>query len=40
MEKWKQATALVTKEWIKEMDSKGLPGKQVYDKMQSLMGKK
>jgi TRAP-type C4-dicarboxylate transport system substrate-binding protein len=40
MEKWKQATAPVSKEWIKEMDSKGLPGKQVYDKMQSLMGKK
>ncbi|HXV82477.1 MAG TPA: TRAP transporter substrate-binding protein [Candidatus Binatia bacterium] len=40
MEKWKQATASVSKEWIKEMDSKGLPGKQVYDKMQGLMGKK
>lgn len=40
MEKWKQSTAPVSKEWVKEMDSKGLPGKQAYDKMQSLMGKK
>jgi TRAP-type C4-dicarboxylate transport system substrate-binding protein len=40
MEKWKQATAQVSKDWIKEMESKGRSGKQVYDKMISLMGKK
>jgi TRAP-type C4-dicarboxylate transport system substrate-binding protein len=40
MEKWKQTTAQVSKEWIKEMESKGRPGKQVYDKMLSLMRKK
>jgi TRAP-type C4-dicarboxylate transport system substrate-binding protein len=40
MEKWKQATAQVSKEWVKEMESKGRPGKQVQDKMLSLMGKK
>jgi hypothetical protein len=40
MEKWKQATAQVSKEWVKEMESKGRPGKQVYDKMLSLMGTK
>jgi TRAP-type C4-dicarboxylate transport system substrate-binding protein len=39
-EKWKQATAQVSKEWIKEMESKSRPGKQVYDKMLSLRGKK
>ena len=40
MEKWKQATAQVSREWVKEMESKGRPGKQVQDKMISLMGKK
>jgi TRAP-type transport system periplasmic protein len=40
MEKWKQATAQVSKEWIKEMESKGRPGKQAYDKMMSLISKK
>ncbi|MGH7853462.1 MAG: TRAP transporter substrate-binding protein [Candidatus Binatia bacterium] len=40
MEKWKQATGQMSKEWIKEMESKGLPGKQVYDKMVSLIGKR
>jgi TRAP-type C4-dicarboxylate transport system substrate-binding protein len=40
MEKWKQATAQVSKEWIKEMESKGRPGKQVHDKMMSLISKK
>ena len=40
MEKWKQATAQVSKEWIKDMESKGRPGKQVHDKMMSLIGKK
>jgi TRAP-type C4-dicarboxylate transport system substrate-binding protein len=40
MEKWKQATAQVSKEWLKEMESKGRPGKQVHDKMLSLMAKK
>lgn len=40
MEKWKQATAQVSREWVKEMESKGRPGKQVQDKMLSLMGKK
>ena len=39
-EKWKQATAQVSKEWIKEMESKGRPGKQVHDKLMSLIGKK
>jgi TRAP-type C4-dicarboxylate transport system substrate-binding protein len=39
-EKWKQATGQMSKEWIKEMESKGLPGKQVYDKMLSLIGKR
>ena len=38
--KWKQATGQMSKEWIKEMESKGLPGKQVYDKMLSLIGKR
>ena len=40
MEKWRQATAHVSKEWIKEMEAKGRPGKQVHDKMLSLIGKK
>jgi TRAP-type C4-dicarboxylate transport system substrate-binding protein len=40
MEKWKQATAQVSKEWVKEMESKGRQGKQVYDKMLSLMTKR
>jgi TRAP-type C4-dicarboxylate transport system substrate-binding protein len=40
MERWKQATAPVSREWVKEMESKGRPGKQVQDKMMSLMGKK
>jgi TRAP-type transport system periplasmic protein len=40
MEKWKQATAKVSREWVKEMESKGRPGKQVQDKLISLMGKK
>ena len=40
MEKWKQATAQVNKEWLKEMESKGRPGKQVHDKMLSLISKK
>jgi TRAP-type C4-dicarboxylate transport system substrate-binding protein len=40
MEKWKQATAQVSKEWIKEMESKGRPGKQVHDKMMTLIRKK
>ena len=40
MEKWKQGTAQVSKEWIKEMESKGRPGKQVHDKMMSLISKK
>ncbi len=39
-EKWKQATSQVSKDWIKEMESKGRPGKQVHDKMMSLIGKK
>jgi TRAP-type transport system periplasmic protein len=39
-EKWKQATGQMSKEWIKEMESKRLPGKQVYDKMLSLIGKR
>jgi TRAP-type transport system periplasmic protein len=39
-EKWKKATAQMPKEWMKEMESKGRPGKQVYDKMLSLIGKK
>jgi TRAP-type transport system periplasmic protein len=39
-EKWKQATSQMSKEWIKEMESKGLPGKQVYDKMLSLIAKR
>ena len=39
-EKWKQATGQMSKEWIKEMESKGLPGKQVHDKMMSLIGKR
>jgi TRAP-type transport system periplasmic protein len=40
MEKWKQATAQASKEWIKEMESKGRPGKQAHDKMMALIGKK
>jgi TRAP-type transport system periplasmic protein len=40
MERWKHATAQMPKEWLKEMESKGRPGKQVYDKMLSLIGKK
>ncbi|HEU4342597.1 MAG TPA: TRAP transporter substrate-binding protein [Candidatus Binatia bacterium] len=39
-EKWKQATAQMSKEWVKEMESKGRPGKQVYEKMLSLIGKR
>lgn len=39
-EKWKQATSQMTKEWIKETESKGLPGKQVHDKMLSLISKR
>jgi TRAP-type transport system periplasmic protein len=40
MERWKHATAQMPKEWVKEMESKGRPGKQVYDKMLSLISKK
>lgn len=40
LEKWRQATASVAKDWIKEMESKRLPGKQVYEKMLSLSGKR
>jgi len=40
MAKWKQATSQVSQEWIKEMESKGRPGKQTYDKMMSLISKK
>jgi hypothetical protein len=40
MAKWKQATAQVSNEWIKEMESKGRPGKQTHDKMMSLISKK
>src|SRR5918996_1786967 len=40
MGRWKQATAQVSREWVKEMESKGRPGKQVQDKLISLMGKK
>jgi len=40
IEKWKQATAQVNREWLKEMESKGRPGKQVYDKMLSLISKR
>jgi TRAP-type C4-dicarboxylate transport system substrate-binding protein len=40
MEKWKKATTQVSEEWIKEMESKGRPGKQVHDKMMSLISKK
>jgi TRAP-type C4-dicarboxylate transport system substrate-binding protein len=39
-ERWKQAAGQVSREWIKEMQTKGLAGKQVYDKMQSLIGKR
>src|SRR5919106_4291940 len=39
-ERWKQATNQMSKDWIKEMESKGLPGRQVYDKMLSLIGKR
>jgi TRAP-type C4-dicarboxylate transport system substrate-binding protein len=40
MDKWKQATAQMSKEWIKEMEGKRLPGKQVHDRMLSLMEKR
>jgi TRAP-type C4-dicarboxylate transport system substrate-binding protein len=40
MDKWKKATSQVTTEWIKEMESKGRPGKQAHDKLLSLIGKK
>jgi TRAP-type transport system periplasmic protein len=40
MEKWKHATTQVSREWLKEMESKGRTGKQVYDKMLSLMDKR
>jgi TRAP-type C4-dicarboxylate transport system substrate-binding protein len=40
IERWKKATAQVSTEWIKEMESKGRPGKQVHDKLLSLIGKK
>jgi hypothetical protein len=30
----------MTREWIKEMESKGRPGKQVYERMVSLIGKR
>lgn len=39
-EKWRQATDPVSKEWIKEMESRGRAGKQGYDKMLSLRAKK
>jgi TRAP-type transport system periplasmic protein len=38
--KWKSATSKVDNDWIKEMEGKGLPGKQMHDKMISLMGKR
>lgn len=40
VEKWKQVTAQMSKEWVKEMESKGRSGKQVHDKMLSLIGKR
>lgn len=40
LERWKQATAQMGKDWIKEMESKGLAGKQVYDKMLSFAAKR
>jgi TRAP-type C4-dicarboxylate transport system substrate-binding protein len=38
--RWRSATAKVSSDWINEMESKGLPGKQVYEKMISLIGKR
>lgn len=39
MTKWKQAVANIYKAWIADMDAKGLPGQQFYDKARQLLKK-
>ena len=39
MAKWKEAVAGIYKDWIVEMNGKGLPGQQVYDKANQLLKK-
>jgi len=39
MAKWKNAVAGIYKNWIKEMNDKGLPGQQIYDKANELLKK-
>jgi hypothetical protein len=39
MTKWEQAVAGIYKDWIADMDSKGLPGQKFYDKARQLLKK-
>lgn len=39
MAKWKEAVAGIYKNWIADMNSKGLPGQQTYDKANQLIKK-
>ena len=39
MAKWKKAVAGIYKDWIEEMNAKGLPGQQTYDKANQLLQK-
>jgi hypothetical protein len=39
MAKWKKAVAGIYKNWIEEMDAKGLPGQQTYDRAIKLLQK-
>jgi TRAP-type C4-dicarboxylate transport system substrate-binding protein len=37
--KWEQAFAPIYDDWIKDMESKGLPGKEMLDAVRQLQGK-
>lgn len=39
MAKWKKAVAGIYKDWIEEMNAKGLPGRQIYDEANQLTKK-
>ena len=37
MDRWRQAVAPITTQWIQEMAGKGLPGQEAYDLMQKIL---
>lgn len=39
MAKWEKAVAGIYKDWIADMNAKGLPGQQIYDKARQLLKK-